>query len=117
MYNTGGKCTAKGRLRNPVTLSEIPSLRVGWNFVPITSDMIGKKIGDLAVTCKPKGVFLFNNPGNQWTPVINKTINVNDLTKGVALYASNTCSLGGMEPIPMPDLPVLPDVEDVVVSA
>ncbi len=111
IYNPGKQCTVRASIRNPVSISQLDSLVVGWNFVPFTTDMIGKKLTDLG-NCKIRAAYLYhpNNPENgrwQGGKAINWTISESNLGSAVAVYVTSACQLGNSNENP----PELPDVE------
>ncbi|MFH1587500.1 MAG: Kazal-type serine protease inhibitor family protein, partial [Candidatus Diapherotrites archaeon] len=110
-YNPNSGCTVSGGIKNPVSYKELPSLVKGWNFVPVTADMIGKGINDLG--CDLRGAFFFNTRSNGWDNILGTRISEEDLGKGIALYSNSACSFGetgGGWGIPMlPELPFIGD--------
>ena len=114
LYNPGKTCSVKAIVREAIPMSEIDSLVVGWNFVPVTVDMIGSKMRDIGSHCDLKAAYFYNASSLKWQDAMDRTISASDLGKAFAVYARNACSLGAAstEPgIPMPTLPDLPNVE------
>lgn len=108
IHNPGVKCTVAATLRNPVPLSQLDTLMPKWNFVPVTVEMVGKKIQDLG-DCQIKAVFWYNPESRKWQRV-ESTISKSGLGKGFAVYSENKCRLDNGTNDDSP--PGFPDLED-----
>ncbi len=112
VYNPGEKCSAKASLRNPVRLSELATLLPGWNFVPLTVDMVGQKINELG-DCKVRVAYEWNANSRKWQKVTTQTISRDDLGKAWAVYTNNKCRFDNAVEVPGDaQPPALPPVED-----
>ncbi len=114
LYNPGNSCQVQAVVREYIGVHKIDSLIAGWNFVPVTVDMIGTTIGKLGEDCGLKAAFFYNATSNKWEPALDKKIGENDLGKAIAVYATNACSLGNVThiPEPIPAFPELPGTEE-----
>ena len=111
LYNSGKTCSVKAVIGEAISMNEINPLTVKWNFVPVTVDMIGSKIREIASDCNPKAAFFFNSASGKWQNALNREINTSDLGKAFALYATNACSLGSTSTGTTPPIPGLPELE------
>jgi len=91
---------------------------VGWNFVGITSEMIGKTLNELKGNCEWTRIYAYNtdNKKAQWVDVLNN-VNPNYMDKdklnfdventGLVIKVSSNCKLGSPEG-EVPSVPALP---------
>ncbi len=111
LYNPGKTCSVKAIVREAVSMSEIDPLVVGWNFVPVTVDMIGSKMRDIGAQCDLKAAYFYNAAGRNWQNAMDRTISASDLGKAFAVYANKACSFGLVSspvgPLVPPTLPGL----------
>lgn len=106
VYNPSSACSVKAIVRDAVPMSQLDELVVGWNFVPVTVDMIGSKVRDIGKECGPKAAYFYNANSRKWQNAMDKDLSAADLGKAFAVYATKACSLGGSELAPpMPPLP------------
>ncbi len=105
VYNPGSSCSVRAIVRDAVPMSQIEPLVAGWNFVPVTVDMIGSKIRDIGSECGLKAAYFYNASSKKWQNAMDKDISAADLGKAFALYATKACSLGVTLTPPMPTLP------------
>ncbi|MDP2974134.1 MAG: hypothetical protein Q8N60_03725, partial [Candidatus Diapherotrites archaeon] len=106
VFNSGNKCYVNAIVRDAVPMNQLDELVVGWNFVPVTVDMIGSKVRGIGKDCSPKAAYFYNANSKKWQNAMDKDISAADLGKAFAIYATKECSLGGSEATPpMPPLP------------
>jgi hypothetical protein len=106
VFNSGSKCHVNAIVRDAVPMSQLDGLVVGWNFVPVTVDMIGSKMRDIGKECSPKAAYFYNANSKKWENAMDRNLSAADLGKAFAIYATKECSLGGSETTPpMPPLP------------
>ncbi len=101
LYNPGNACSAKGIVREAVTMAELDPLVKTWNFVAVTTDMIGSRISEITSDCAPRAAFFYNAASKKWQKSLDHKVTANDLGKAFAVYATRPCSLGELVP-PMP---------------
>ncbi|MDO8625516.1 MAG: hypothetical protein Q7R47_05515, partial [Candidatus Diapherotrites archaeon] len=104
VYNPGAKCKVKAQIRNPVRLGQLDTLLPKWNFVAVTTDMIGKKITELG-DCQVRVSYAWNAESKKWQKTTTSTIGPNDLGHAFAVYTDNKCRLGNDDSISPPALP------------
>src|SRR3989344_8406772 len=103
LYNSGKSCEAKAVIRQAATLSDIPSLSGGWNFVAIVPEMLGSKITDFG-DCELKSAYEWNASSRNWEKVLTRILNNGDLGKALAVNALKACTLSG-ESAELPPMP------------
>lgn len=85
------------------------SLYKGWNFVPITSEMIGKTLSEVKGNCELMKAYGYSTDGGgQWIDVLNNNLKLNfDIENtGLVIKVSNKCKLLGSSGTPqIPQLP------------
>ncbi len=103
-HNKGSACEKKIRIEEPVPLSSLQRLGVGWNFVAVVPGMLGSKITELG-DCSIKRVYSYNSAAAKWQGALNSTINPSGLGMGLLAWASQECSLAGdgINPPPLPE--------------
>ncbi len=106
LYNPNQACTIYGGIKDPISISEIPSLVEGWNFIPVTADMVGSEINSFG--CDLEGAFFFDTTNSDWKDIQNYRIGEEDLGQGIALYSNSACTLG--ETDGWPEIPLLPEL-------
>jgi len=105
LYNPGAACSVTGIVREAVPMTAIAPLVAGWNFVPVTVDMIGGKIREIAKECGPNSAFFYNADSRKWQNAMDTGISASDLGKAFAVSAAKACSLGGGSTTPEPPMP------------
>lgn len=84
------------------------SLSEGWNMVPVTADMIGKTLSEVASDCRFKQVYYWDAAENKWEQISgNYRFNQNMRYKGFAANVNSYCQLGGSLALLEP--PLLPN--------
>ncbi|MFA4907665.1 MAG: hypothetical protein WC602_05335, partial [archaeon] len=100
VYNPSQKCSVKADFRDAVSMESIGDLAKGWNFLPVTVDMIGKTPAEFSENCSFKAAYFFNANSRKWEKTLRRNISWSDLGKGMAVYANEACSLGIGIPMP-----------------
>ncbi|GEM_PF-6324890 len=106
LFNSGKDCKAKGMLREAIGIEKIGALLKGWNFVPITQDMISNTIKEIAADCELKSAWQYAQ-GSDWKNVLENKITEQDLGKAIAVMALKECKLG-ISTSPVPPMPPTP---------
>lgn len=77
----------------------------GWNFFHIMPDMTGKKLSDVAGTCKITKAYKWNTIQQRWETILGAQFTASDVGKGFIFRTANDCFLGEAIPTP-PAVPV-----------
>jgi len=109
LFNSGKPCEAKATIRQATSLSELPKLDKGWNFIAIVPEMAGMKMADFA-ECKISSAFFWNASSKKWENAVSRTLNSGDFGNAIAVYAKNACSLSIIEEPTIPPMPPMPPI-------
>jgi len=97
-------------LEEPLPLSQRQDLYKGWNFVGITSDMIGEggepELRDLVGDCNIERAYFFNPEQQEWVVFpLDEDFSQDAISSGIVIKVSENCKLGGngVSPPPLPD--------------
>ena len=97
-------CSLEFKLEEPTSYTEL-ELSTGWNFVPITRDMVGRKLSDIQGDCELQRVYLWDPMRQNWKNFgLNEEIGEEYKFKGFVTKVASACSLGN-EILPPPALP------------
>jgi hypothetical protein len=98
-------CTLAFRLDEATSFNEV-SLDTGWNFAPITGDMVGRKISDFSGDCEFKKIYGWDAEGQGWEVWGEGTaLSNSDIYKGFIANAEDSCDFGWGAIISPPPLP------------
>ena len=78
----------------------------GWNFVPITDDMIGGYLEDILGDCDLERLYLWKPGTQEWEKIsLEYSFSRDQFGYGFLIKAKNYCRLAGPEitPPPMPE--------------
>ncbi|MFH1408445.1 MAG: Ig-like domain-containing protein [Nanoarchaeota archaeon] len=88
-------CTLDVETERSISFTEL-SLSEGWNLVPITQDLIGKSLAEIATTCDFQKVFTWNAEDQNWVGIDeNHVFAGSDLLNGFIARSGNYCEFGG----------------------
>jgi len=100
------KCHLEFTLEEYTSHTEL-DLSKGWNFLPVTEDMIGKSLWDIKGNCEFQKTYLWNAKKQRWEELDpEEKFSDEQKFKGFIVKVPFSCSLGGGS-IPSP--PPLPE--------
>ncbi|HIJ98575.1 TPA: Ig-like domain-containing protein, partial [archaeon] len=86
-------CSITYSVINYQTSTGIP-VKQGWNFLPITNDMSGKKLDDIKGSCGLSVAYRFNTAANNWVSLpLTANFGNTDRFNGMIVYSNNACTL------------------------
>lgn len=98
-------CALSFNLEESTSFNEV-SLGSNWNFVPITSDMLGRKISEFSGDCELKKLYGWGADGQNWEKWDeDTTLSDSDIYKGFVARVESSCDLGWGAIITPPPLP------------
>lgn len=112
--------TLNYELTGAMQISQIPMYK-GWNFVSITSDMVGSNINDLVGSCKVERAYYWNanvRGESAWSSILetNSRIDKENVGYGFLVKVSSDCRLGtSIAPPPLPP-PTTPNKETTPIN-
>lgn len=98
-------CYMEFELEKATGFSEL-GLVEGWNFVPITSDMEGSSLGDIASDCSIEKAYYWNAEGQTWESLpLDRTFSSKMAYQGFVAKSDNDCDFGwgDITPPPLPE--------------
>lgn len=97
-------CDLKVRIGDTTRASEI-DLSPGWNFLPVTYDMISRKAEEISKGCSINSIYSWDANHQEWDYVsLAHIVSNKDIGKGYIARSSNYCWLsGGLTPPPLPE--------------
>jgi len=98
------RCYLEFKLVEYTSYTEL-KLNNGWNFIPITEDMVGKSLSDIKGNCSFRKVYIWNAEKQIWDMLSESYVfKRNDLPNGFVVYAEEDCGFGSiMMPPPLPE--------------
>ncbi len=98
------RCYLEFKLVEYTSYTEL-KLNNGWNFIPITEDMVGKSLSDIKGNCSFRKVYIWNAEKQIWDMLSESYVfKRNDLPNGFVVYVEEDCRFGSiMMPPPLPE--------------
>lgn len=99
------RCSLTFELESETSFNEL-SLGKGWNFVPVTGDMEGNSLGDIAGDCGLERVYYWNPAQQDWEEMSLGMRFTSDMVyRGFVAKAENACDFGWGAILTPPSLP------------
>ena len=98
-------CYFKFKLEEATSFSEL-SLTAGWNFVPITRDMVGRSLEDIGEDCEFQKTYIWNPETQGWERIrVSREFSSDEVYRGFVAKVEASCDLGWgtITPPPLPE--------------